>query len=189
MAVLSSVRQEPKFVTDPVLKAAKERQPFLDSQVLANPSFTASDDFISVVGAKALGVTLDPETGRMPKVPEAEVPELAGSAEFLELGSSGSAGQTDADRIEALEEQLAALSSEQTAEIERVKAQAFAEGQAQGQLEAKQLLERESETACRARRRVTRHGRRADQRSAKPPSRTPRFIRSAEKAAWQWQSR
>ena len=81
-----------QFVTDPVLKAAKERQPFFDSQVLANPSFTASDDFISVVGAKALGVTLDPETGRMP-VPEAEVPEVAGSAEFLELGSSGSAGQ------------------------------------------------------------------------------------------------
>ena len=146
MAVLSSARQGPKFVTDPVLKAAKERQAFLDSQVLANPSFAATDDFISVVGAKALGVTLDPETGRMPKVPAAEVPEVAGSAEFLELGSAGPAGQADAERIAALEEQLAALSSEQTAEIERVKAQAFSEGQAQGQLEAKQVLEMDSES-------------------------------------------
>ena len=146
MAVLSSARQGPKFVTDPVLKAVKERQAFLDSQVLANPSFVATDDFISVVGAKALGVTLDPETGRMPKVSAAEVPEVAGGAEFLELGSAGPAGQADADRIAALEEQLTALSSEQTAEIERVKAQAFSEGQAQGQLEAKQVLERESES-------------------------------------------
>lgn len=146
MAVLSSVSQGPEFVTDPVLKAAKERQAFLDSQVLANPSFAATDDFISVIGAKALGVALDPETGRMPKVPAAEVPEVAGSAEFLELDSAEPARQADSERIAALEERLAALSSEQTAEIERAKAQAFSEGQAQGQLEAKQVLEMESES-------------------------------------------
>ena len=146
MAVLSSVSQVPEFVTDPVLKAAKERQAFLDSQVLANPSFAATDDFISVIGAKALGVALDPETGRMPKVLAAEVPEVAGSAEFLELDSAEPGMQADAERIAALEEQLAALSSEQTAEIERAKAQAFSEGQAQGQLEAKQVLEMESES-------------------------------------------
>lgn len=146
MAVLSSVSQGPKFVTDPVLKAAKERQGFLDSQVLANPSFAATDDFISVIGAKALGVALDPETGRMPNVPAAEVPEVEGSAEFLELDSAEPARHPDAERIAALEEQLAALSSEQTAEIERAKAQAFSEGQAQGQLEAKQVLEMESES-------------------------------------------
>tara|TARA_Y100000991_G_scaffold127879_1_gene96373 strand:- start:287 stop:1345 length:1059 start_codon:yes stop_codon:yes gene_type:complete len=136
----------PEFVTDPVLKAAKERQAFLDSQVLANPSFAATDDFISVIGAKALGVALDPETGRMPKVLAAEVPEVAGSAEFLELDSAEPGMQADAERIAALEEQLAALSGEQTAEIERAKAQAFSEGQAQGQLEAKQVLEMESES-------------------------------------------
>ena len=146
MAVLSSVSQVPEFVTDPVLKAAKERQAFLDSQVLANPSFAATDDFISVIGAKALGVALDPETGRMPKVLAAEVPEVAGSAEFLELDSTEPGRQADAERIAALEEQLAALSGEQTAEIERAKAQAFSEGQAQGQLEAKQVLEMESES-------------------------------------------
>ncbi len=146
MAVLSSVSQVPEFVTDPVLKAAKERQAFLDSQVLANPSFAATDDFISVIGAKALGVALDPETGRMPKVLAAEVPEVAGSAEFLELDSAEPGMQADAERIAALEEQLAALSGEQTAEIERAKAQAFSEGQAQGQLEAKQVLEMESES-------------------------------------------
>ena len=146
MAVLSSVSQGPKFVTDPVLKAAKERQAFLDSQVLANPSFAATDGFISVIGAKALGVALDPETGRMPNDPAAEVPEVAGSAEFLELDSAEPARQAEAERIAALEEQVAALSSEQTAEIERAKAQAFSEGQAQGQLEAKQVLEMESES-------------------------------------------
>ena len=143
---MSSVSQGPKFVADPMLKAAKERQAFLDSQVLANPSFAATDDFISVIGAKALGVALDPETGRMPKVPAAGVPEVAGSAEFLELDSAEPARQADAERIAALEEQLAALSSEQTAEIERTRAQAFSEGQAQGQLEAKQVLEMESES-------------------------------------------
>ncbi|MAQ61173.1 MAG: hypothetical protein CMQ10_03750 [Gammaproteobacteria bacterium] len=146
MAVLSSVSQGPKFVTDPVLKAAKERQAFMDSQVLANPSFAATDDFISVIGAKALGVALDPETGRMPNVPAAGVPEVAGSAEFLELDSAEPARQAEAERIAALEEQLAAVSSEQTAEIERAKAQAFSEGQAQGQLEAKQVLEMEAES-------------------------------------------
>ena len=147
MAVLSNVSQGPKFVADPVLKAARERQAFSDSQVLANPSFNATDDFISVVGAKALGVALDPETGRMPNVAADEEPEVAVSADLPELDSTEFARQADLERIAALEEQLAALSSEQTGELERVKAQAFSEGQAQGQLEAKQMLEMESESS------------------------------------------
>ena len=147
MAVLSNVSQGPKFVADPVLKAARERQAFSDSQVLANPSFNATDDFISVVGAKALGVALDPETGRMPNVAADEEPQVAVSADLPELDSTELARQADLERIAALEEQLAALSSEQTGELERAKAQAFSEGQAQGQLEAKQMLEMESESS------------------------------------------
>ena len=100
---MSSVSQGPKFVTDPVLKAAKERKAFLDSQALANPSFAATDDFISVIGAKALGVALDPETGRMPNVPAAEVPEVAGSAEFLELDSAEPARQATPQSLQPKE--------------------------------------------------------------------------------------
>lgn len=146
VAVLSNVSQGPKFVADPVLKAARARQAFLDSQVLANPSFTATDNFISVVGAKALGVALDPETGRMANVAADEVPEVADSVDVPELDGAELARQADLERITALEKQLAALSSEQTGELERAKAQAFSEGQAQGQLEAKQMLEMESES-------------------------------------------
>ena len=67
VAVLSNVSQGPKFVSDPVFKAARERQTFLNSKELANPSFKEADGFIGVVGAKSLGVALDPETGRMPQ--------------------------------------------------------------------------------------------------------------------------
>ena len=67
VAVLSNVSQGPKFVLDPVLKAARERQTFLNSKELTNPSFNEADGFIGVVGAKSLGVALDPETGRMPQ--------------------------------------------------------------------------------------------------------------------------
>ena len=49
----------------------------------------------------------------------------------------------DLDRIAELESRLATQLSERDAEIERAKAQAFAEGQAQGQQEAKQMLEME----------------------------------------------
>ena len=75
---MSSVSRGPKFVADPVLKAARERQAFLNSKELANPSFSESDGFIGVVGAKALGVALDPETGRMPQNSVEEVKEPAG---------------------------------------------------------------------------------------------------------------
>ena len=92
---MSNVSQGPKFVADPVLKAARERQAFSDSQVLANPSFTATDDFISVVGAKALGVAQDPETGRMPNVAADEEPEVAVSADLPELDSTALARQAD----------------------------------------------------------------------------------------------
>ena len=109
---MSNVSRGPKFVADPVLKAARARQAFSDSQVLANPSFTATDDFISVVGAKALGVALDPETGRMPNVAADEELEVAVSADRPELDSTELARQADLERIAALEEQLAALSSE-----------------------------------------------------------------------------
>ena len=53
----------------------------------------------------------------------------------------------DLDRIAELESRLATQLSERDAEIERAKAQAFAEGQAQGQQEAKQMLEMEGGSA------------------------------------------
>ena len=101
MAVLSNVSQGPKFVADPVLKAARERQAFSDSQVLANPSFTATDDFISVVGAKALGVALDPETGRMPNVAADEEPRKSLGL-CLRVTNKGESGFGKAsDRVKA----------------------------------------------------------------------------------------
>ena len=130
---------------DPVLKAARERQTFLNSKELANPSFGESDGFIGVVGAKALGVALDPETGRMPQTSAEEVKEPARDTEPRESEPAELSQRADLDRIADLEQRLIDLSVEQNAEVERAKAQAFSEGQAQGQLEAKQMLEMESE--------------------------------------------
>lgn len=147
MAVLSSVSQGPKFVLDPVLKAARERQTFLNSKELANPSFKEADGFIGVVGAKSLGVALDPETGRMPQTSDEVFKELAGDAEPREFESAELPRRADLDRIAELEQKLMELNTEQEREVERVRAQAFSEGQAQGQLEAKQMLEMESESS------------------------------------------
>ena len=60
-----------------------------------------------------------------------------------QMPSNGS----DLERIADLESRLAAQINEKDAEISRAKAQAFAEGQAQGQQEAKQMLEMEGESA------------------------------------------
>ena len=147
VAVLSNVSQGPKFVLDPVLKAARERQTFLNSKELANPSFKEADGFIGVVGAKSLGVALDPETGRMPQTSDEVFKELAGDAEPREFESAELSGRADLDRIAELEQKLMELNTEQEREVERVRAQAFSEGQAQGQLEAKQMLEMESESS------------------------------------------
>ena len=147
VAVLSNVSQGPKFVADPVLKAARERQAFLNSKELANPSFSESDGFIGVVGAKALGVALDPETGRMPQNSVEEVKEPAGDTEPREPELAEPSREADLDRIAQLEQRLEDLGAEQKTEVERAKAQAFSEGQAQGQLEAKQMLEMESESS------------------------------------------
>ena len=54
---------------------------------------------------------------------------------------------SDLERIAELESRLATQLNERDAEISRAKAQAFAEGQAQGQQEAKQMLEMEGESA------------------------------------------
>ena len=68
----------------------------MNSKELANPSFSEADDFIGVVGAKALGVALDPETGRMPQTSDEVFKEPAGDAEprEFELGKLSAGGQT-----------------------------------------------------------------------------------------------
>ena len=147
VAVLSNVSQGPKFVSDPVFKAARERQAFLNSKELTNPSFNEADGFIGVVGAKSLGVALDPETGRMPQNSAEVIKELAGDAEPRESESAELLRRADLDRIAELEQKLMELSADKEKEVERARAQAFAEGQAQGQLEAKQMLEMESESS------------------------------------------
>ena len=110
---------------DPVLKAARERQTFLNSKELANPSFKEADGFIGVVGAKSLGVALDPETGRMPQTSDEVFKELAGDAEPRESESAELLRRADLDRIAELEQKLMELSTEQEREVERVRAQAF----------------------------------------------------------------
>ena len=147
VVVLSSARQSPQFVADPLLKAARERQNFLDARLLANPKYGRDDDFIGVNGAKAFGVALDPESGEVMSQPEADTQ----IEPKLEEPFEGSAGQpskgSDLERIAELENRLATQLNEKDAEIDRAKAQAFAEGQAQGQQEAKQMLEMEGESA------------------------------------------
>ena len=147
VVVLSSSIQRPQFVADPTLKAARERQSFLDAQLLTNPKYGRDDGFTGVNGAKAFGVALDPQSGQVVGQPalDAEIePELDVPTEQSDqLPSNGS----DLERIADLENRLAAQISEKEAEISRAKAQAFAEGQAQGQQEAKQMLEMESESA------------------------------------------
>ena len=147
VVVLSSSIQRPQFVADPTLKAARERQSFLDAQLLTNPKYGHDDGFTGVNGAKAFGVALDPQSGQVVGQPalDAEIePELdAPTEQSNQSPSNGS----DLERIADLENRLAAQISEKEAEISRAKAQAFAEGQAQGQQEAKQMLEMESESA------------------------------------------
>ena len=147
VVVLSSARQSPQFVADPLLKAARERQHFLDARLLANPKYGRDDDFIGVNGAKAFGVALDPESGEVMGQPETDTQ----IEPKLEVAVEGSAEQpskgSDLERIADLESRLAAQLNEKDAEIDRAKAQAFADGQAQGQQEAKQMLEMEGESA------------------------------------------
>lgn len=146
VVVLSSANQQ-HFIVDPVLKAARERQAFSEAQLLANPRYERADQFVGVDGIKAFGVALDAESGRVvgsasPEVEAAPEPEaVAGPID--EEDSS----QADVERVVELEAQLATAQAEQETAIEHAKAQAFAEGQAQGQLEAKQMIEMESGTA------------------------------------------
>ena len=147
VVVLSSTIQRPQFVADPTLKAARERQSFLDAQLLTNPKYGRDDGFTGVNGAKAFGVALDPQSGQAVGQPalDAEIePELDAPTEQSDQSPSNG---SDLERIADLENRLAAQISEKEAEISRAKAQAFAEGQAQGQQEAKQMLEMESESA------------------------------------------
>ena len=147
VVVLSSAMQPPQFVADPLLKAARERQQFLDARLLANPKYGRDDGFTGVSGAKAFGVALDPESGQVMNQPETDAavePVLEAPIEHNgEQPSNGS----DIERIAELESRLAAQLGEKDADIDRAKAQAFAEGQAQGQQEAKQMLDMEGESA------------------------------------------
>lgn len=148
VVVLSSALQPPKFVADPVLKAARERQNFLDAQLLANPKYGRDDGFTGVNGAKAFGVALDPESGHVLGQSQADADIEAPPAEGpVEQSDEQPSSAADLDRIAELESRLATQLSEKDAEIERAKAQAFAEGQAQGQQEAKQMLEMEGGSA------------------------------------------
>ncbi len=147
VVVLSSIIESPQFVADPTLKAAREKQSFLDAQLLTNPKYGPDDGFTGVNGAKALGVALDPQSGQAVGQPaqDAEIEsELEAPTEQSDqMPSNGS----DLERIADLESRLAAQINEKDAEISRAKAQAFAEGQAQGQQEAKEMLEMEGESA------------------------------------------
>ena len=85
---------------------------------MANPSFDESDGFIGVVGAKALGVALDPETGRMPQKSAEEVKEPARDTEPREPEPAELSQRADLDRIADLEQRLIDLSVEQNAEVD-----------------------------------------------------------------------
>ena len=147
VVVLSSTMQPKHFVADPVLKAARERQNFLDARLLANPKYGRDDGFTGVNGAKAFGVGLDPESGQVLGQPEADA-EIEPEREApVEHRAEQPSKEADLERMAELESRLATQLSEKDAEIERAKAQAFAEGQAQGQQEAKQMLEMEGESA------------------------------------------
>ena len=144
VAVLSSASKSSQFVADPIFKSATARQQFADSHALSNPRFGPEDGFVGVDGAKAFGVS-----ARV--TPATEAPNEPDEPAALESGSvdahDGPARQDDIQRITELETALAAQQTEKDADIERAKAQAFAEGQAQGQKEAKQMLELENVSA------------------------------------------
>ena len=145
--VLSSSRPAPQFVADPVLKAARQRRGFEDSQMLVNPRYSKSDGFAGVDGVKAFGVALDPESGQVVgsevATPESGQQPEAPVVQTMDEASSDS----DGERIGALEAQLNAQLAEHQTALEQAKAQAFAEGQAQGQQEAKQMLDMENQSA------------------------------------------
>ena len=146
VAVLSSNSSRHQFVADPLLKEANRPQQFLDKEVLANPRYSIEDDFAGTDGAKALGVALDPQTGRVVGAPTAQKSEGESVDSYAQEDSTDPIVETfgsDA-RILELEAALQTQAGEKEAELERVKAQAFAEGQAQGQLEAKEMLEIEN---------------------------------------------
>jgi flagellar biosynthesis/type III secretory pathway protein FliH len=144
VAALSSAPNSSQFVADPIFKSASARQHFADSRALANPSYGPEDGFVGVDGAKALGFAAE-------MAPAADAPSQPDEPATSDSGSvdvqDGPSSQNDLQRITELEAALAGQQTEKEAEIERAKAQAFAEGQAQGQQEAKQMLEIEGANA------------------------------------------
>ena len=147
VVVLSSAMQPPQFVADPVLKEARERQNFLHARLLANPKYGREDGFTGINGAKAFGVALDPESGQVMGQPEADAEVESALEAPVEQSAEQPSKAADLERISELDSRIATLINEKDAEIDRAKAQAFAEGQAQGQQEAKQMLNMEGESA------------------------------------------
>ena len=135
-----------QFVADPVLKEAKRRQQFLDQQILANPRYSSGDSFAGVNGSKSFGVALDPDSGRVAGTPAEIVAEEVEPVVQADFPEETAAPADEESRIAELQAALDAQSAEKDAELERAKAQAFAEGQAQGQLEAKEMLAMENDS-------------------------------------------
>ena len=109
---------------------------------------------------------LDPETGRMPQFSAEVIKELAGDAEPRESELAELLRRADLDRIAELEQKLIELSTDKEKKSSEPGRKLLG-GQAQGQLEAKQMLEMESEYNAAL---VSELGHcwRVDQRSTKP---------------------
>ena len=103
VVVLSSAMQPPQFVADPVLKAARERQNFLDARLLVNPKYGRDDGFTGINGAKAFGVALDPESGQVMGQPEADAEVGPAQEAPVEQSAEQPSKGADLERIAELE--------------------------------------------------------------------------------------